>query len=166
MLRMVGREYACGHTRGGGAFNSASQPRAAPSNRPGRNSSIAPEHISRHLRILHRRQSNEWRGREDRQIVICEALLLCYFPAPRRTNENLPFVNDFNRPIARVFKFPPGSNRRQRLLLHYYFLLFDLRDCSPSSIQLLHVIWQNEPKLAPPCQGPNPTRSPLPDPSP
>jgi hypothetical protein len=59
--------------------------------------------------------------------------VLFYFAILRaRPNE---WIND----SARVSQIAAGELARQRLLLRYYFLVFDLKNCSRGSAQLLRV---------------------------
>ena len=76
--------------------------------------------------------------RAVRQVVIREACAVCYFAILRaRPNE---WINDsLTRQSARVSQIPAGELARQRLLLRCYFLLFDLKNCSRASAQLLRV---------------------------
>jgi hypothetical protein len=73
-----------------------------------------------------------------RQVVIREACAVYNFAILRaRPNE---WINDsLTRQSARVSQIAAGELARQRLLLRYYFLVFDLKNCSRGSAQLLRV---------------------------
>jgi hypothetical protein len=58
-------------------------------------------------------------------------LLLCYLSARGRTKGIYQSLTSFARPVARVFKIPAAHLARQWLLLRYYSLLFDLKNCGP-----------------------------------